>query len=134
MPEPRFRRRKEDRPQEITEAALHACQVVGRAERGRMAGTERALHPGVGLQVQRVDEVLSALGALGRHAHRDRLDEARRDPQGVEHLVLGVSRVHVISYRLPDSILLEVFTNEGTGTLVVDDINALTPEEQAADS
>ena len=46
----------------------------------------------------------------------------------------GVSRVHVISYRLADSILLEVFTNEGTGTLVVDDINALTPEEQAAES
>ena len=46
----------------------------------------------------------------------------------------GVSRVHVISYKLPDSILLEVFTNEGTGTLVVDDINALTPEEQAAES
>ena len=46
----------------------------------------------------------------------------------------GVSRVHVISCKLPDSILLEVFTNEGTGTLVVDDINALTPEEQAADS
>ena len=46
----------------------------------------------------------------------------------------GVSRVHVISYKLPDSILLEVFSNEGTGTLVVDDINALTPEEQAADS
>jgi acetylglutamate kinase len=46
----------------------------------------------------------------------------------------GVQRVHVISYKLPDSILLEVFTNEGTGTLVVDDINALTPEEQAADT
>ena len=46
----------------------------------------------------------------------------------------GVQRVHVISFRLPDSILLEVFTNEGTGTLVVDDINALTPEEQAVDS
>ncbi len=46
----------------------------------------------------------------------------------------GVSRVHVISYKLADSILLEVFTNEGTGTLVVDDINALSPEEQAADS
>jgi acetylglutamate kinase len=46
----------------------------------------------------------------------------------------GVSRVHVISYKLPDSILLEVFTNEGTGTLVVDDINALTPEEQAAET
>ena len=42
----------------------------------------------------------------------------------------GVQRVHVISYKLPDSILLEVFTNEGTGTLVVNDINALTPAEQ----
>ncbi len=31
----------------------------------------------------------------------------------------GVQRVHVISHKLPDSILLEVFTNEGTGTLVV---------------
>ncbi len=46
----------------------------------------------------------------------------------------GVQRVHVISYKLPDSILLEVFTNEGTGTLVVDDITALTPEEQGGES
>jgi acetylglutamate kinase len=46
----------------------------------------------------------------------------------------GVQRVHVISAKLPDSILLEVFTNEGTGTLVVDDINALTPEEQGAET
>jgi acetylglutamate kinase len=45
-------------------------------------------------------------------------------------LLGGVSRVHVISYSLPDSLLLEVFTNEGTGTLVVDDIEHLTPEEQ----
>lgn len=42
----------------------------------------------------------------------------------------GVPRVHVISYSLPDSLLLEVFTNEGTGTLVVDDIEELTPQEQ----
>ena len=33
----------------------------------------------------------------------------------------------------PDSLLLEVFTNEGTGTLVVDDIAALTPAEQGSD-
>jgi len=46
----------------------------------------------------------------------------------------GVQRVHVISYKLTDSILLEVFTNEGTGTLVVDDIAALTPEEQGAET
>ncbi len=46
----------------------------------------------------------------------------------------GVERVHVISSKLPDSILLEVFTNEGTGTLVVDDIGALTPAEQKSAS
>jgi len=44
----------------------------------------------------------------------------------------GVHRVHVISYRSPDSILAEVFTNEGTGTLVVENINALSAAEQQA--
>ncbi|HEY3809319.1 MAG TPA: acetylglutamate kinase [Steroidobacteraceae bacterium] len=42
----------------------------------------------------------------------------------------GVRRVHVISYSARDSILAEVFTNEGTGTLIVQDIKALTPAEQ----
>ena len=42
----------------------------------------------------------------------------------------GVRRVHVISYAATDSILAEVFTNEGTGTLIVADVNALTPAEQ----
>jgi acetylglutamate kinase len=42
----------------------------------------------------------------------------------------GVRRVHVISYDAPDSILTEVFTNEGLGTLIVNDINALSPAEQ----
>jgi acetylglutamate kinase len=46
----------------------------------------------------------------------------------------GVQRVHVISHKLADSILLEGFTNEGTGTLVVDDIAALSPEEQGDES
>lgn len=46
----------------------------------------------------------------------------------------GVSRVHLISYKVPDSLLLEVFTNEGTGTLVVNDIGALTPAEQGDES
>jgi acetylglutamate kinase len=44
----------------------------------------------------------------------------------------GVPRVHVISYAQADSLLLEVFTNEGTGTLVVNDTRALRPEEQAS--
>jgi acetylglutamate kinase len=42
----------------------------------------------------------------------------------------GVRRVHVISYDTPDSILTEVFTNEGMGTLIVNDVNALTQAEQ----
>ena len=42
----------------------------------------------------------------------------------------GVHRVHVISFKLPDTLLLEVFTNEGTGTLVVENINTLSAEEQ----
>jgi len=43
----------------------------------------------------------------------------------------GVQRVHIISYKLSDSLLLEVFTNEGTGTLVVKSIDTLSAEEQA---
>lgn len=46
----------------------------------------------------------------------------------------GVRRVHVISSKVPDSILLEIFTNEGTGTLVVDDIGGLTQAEQSTAS
>ncbi len=42
----------------------------------------------------------------------------------------GVSRVHVISYKVPDSLLLEIFTNEGTGTMVVANVDTLTAEEQ----
>jgi len=42
----------------------------------------------------------------------------------------GVRRVHVVSYNSPEGILGEVFTNEGTGTLIVADVNALSPAEQ----
>lgn len=42
----------------------------------------------------------------------------------------GVPRVHLISYRVPDSLLLEIFTNEGTGTMVVENVATLTAEEQ----
>lgn len=41
----------------------------------------------------------------------------------------GVARVHVISWKVTDSLLLEVFTNEGCGTLVVLDTQSLRPEE-----
>jgi acetylglutamate kinase len=42
----------------------------------------------------------------------------------------GVRRVHVISFDVRDSVLAEVFTNEGTGTMIVADVKALTPAEQ----
>ncbi len=41
----------------------------------------------------------------------------------------GVGRVHVISWQVRDSLLLEVFTNEGSGTMVVLDTASLRPEE-----
>ena len=44
----------------------------------------------------------------------------------------GVRRVHVMSYKSGEGILAEVFTNEGAGTLIVADVNALTPAEQQA--
>ena len=37
----------------------------------------------------------------------------------------GVERVHIIGYRVSDSLLLEVFTNEGCGTLIVRDSKEL---------
>ena len=42
----------------------------------------------------------------------------------------GVRRVHVISYKATDALLAEVFTNEGTGTLIVADVKALSAAEQ----
>lgn len=44
----------------------------------------------------------------------------------------GVRRVHILSHDLPDGLLAEVFTNEGVGTLVVEDVKVLSPAEQAA--
>jgi acetylglutamate kinase len=45
-----------------------------------------------------------------------------------------VRRVHVISSSARDSVLAEVFTNEGTGTMIVADVQALSPAEQHPES
>jgi len=42
----------------------------------------------------------------------------------------GVRRVHVMSYKSPEGILAEVFTNEGAGTLIVADVKALSAAEK----
>ncbi len=47
-------------------------------------------------------------------------------------LLGGVGRVHILSQDLPDGLLAEVFTNQGVGTMVVKDVDALTPDEAAA--
>jgi acetylglutamate kinase len=48
-------------------------------------------------------------------------------------LAAGVPRAHLVSWRLPDALLLEVFSNEGAGTLVVPELGALRPDERAPD-
>lgn len=47
-------------------------------------------------------------------------------------LLGGVGRVHILSQEIPDGLLAEVFTNQGVGTMVVHDIDALSPDEAAA--
>jgi acetylglutamate kinase len=44
----------------------------------------------------------------------------------------GVARAHLVSWRDPDGVLLELFTNEGAGTLVVRELEALTSAEIGA--
>ena len=93
--------------------------------------------PGV---LEDVDDPQSLISYIDRK-HLDQLRDDGKLADGMlpkaaaidSALANGVSRVHVISYKVPDSLLLEVFTNEGTGTLVVNDISALTPAEQAGD-
>ena len=46
----------------------------------------------------------------------------------------GVSRVHIISSNSEDSLLTEIFTNHGTGTLIVKDLTNLTSKEQIGES
>ena len=69
---------------------------------------------------------LKRLGEEGRIAD-GMLPKARAIADAISG---GVRRVHVVSYLAPEGILAEVFTNEGTGTLIVADVNALTPAEQ----
>jgi acetylglutamate kinase len=70
--------------------------------------------------------------------HRLRADGAISDGMLPKSIAIasairgGVRRVHVISYAAPDSLLAEIFTNEGTGTLVVADTKALSAAEQGA--
>jgi len=113
-----------------TVAAMIACEL--KAEKFVMAtGT-----PGI---LDRLEDPRSLISYIDRAGLR-RLREEGKISGGMlpkaaaieRALSGGVPRVHVISYAQADSLLLEVFTNEGTGTLVVNDTKALRPEEQAS--
>ena len=39
-------------------------------------------------------------------------------------------RAHLVSWRLADALLLEIFSNEGAGTLVVPELAVLSPAER----
>ena len=113
-----------------TVAAMIACEL--KAEKFVMAtGT-----PGI---LESLEDPRSLISYVDRAGLRRLRDEGKISggmlpkAAAIERALSGgVPRVHVISYQQPDSLLLEVFTNEGTGTLVVNDTKALRPEEQAS--
>jgi acetylglutamate kinase len=90
--------------------------------------------PGILENVQDHSSVISYtdIAGLGRLRDQGALKEGMLPKaNAIENAIRGgVRRVHVISYKAPDSLLAEIFTNEGTGTLVVADLKALSPAEQ----
>ncbi|HEY2684573.1 MAG TPA: acetylglutamate kinase [Steroidobacteraceae bacterium] len=92
--------------------------------------------PGILENVNEPSSIISYTDLLGLKRLREQgsLKEGMLPKaSAIEHAIRsGVRRVHVISYKSADSLLAEIFTNEGTGTLVVEDLNALSPAEQNA--
>ena len=113
-----------------TVAAMIACEL--KAEKFVMATSA----PGI---LESLEDPRSLISYVDRAGLRRLRDEGKISggmlPKvaAIERALSGgVPRVHVISYAQPDSLLLEVFTNEGTGTLVVNDTKNLRPEEQTS--
>ncbi len=90
--------------------------------------------PGILERVEDATSVISYTDLNGLRSLRERgalKDGMLPKATAIENAIRGgVRRVHVITYRSTDSLLAEVFTNEGTGTLVVADLKALSPAEQ----
>jgi acetylglutamate kinase len=90
--------------------------------------------PGILERVEDAGSVISYTDLKGLKALREQgslKDGMLPKATAIENAIRsGVRRVHVISYKSPDSLLAEIFTNEGTGTLVVADLNALSAAEQ----
>jgi acetylglutamate kinase len=115
------------------------ADTVAAAIGGALSAEKLVLCTGAPGILERVDEpgsVISYTDIMGLKRLRDQgslKDGMLPKASAIEQAIRGgVRRVHVISYKSADSLLAEVFTNEGTGTLVVADLNALSPAEQLA--
>jgi acetylglutamate kinase len=92
--------------------------------------------PGILEDVADPSSIVSYIDIAGLKAMRDKgqiVDGMLPKARAIEDAIKGgVRRVHVISYSAPDAILAEVFTNEGTGTLIVADVKDVSSAEQQA--
>jgi acetylglutamate kinase len=90
--------------------------------------------PGILADVNDPTSIISYTDLAGLKKLRDEkkiVDGMLPKAKAIEDAIRGgVRRVHVMSYKSPEGILAEVFTNEGAGTLIVADVNALTQAEQ----
>jgi acetylglutamate kinase len=92
--------------------------------------------PGILEDVADASSIVSYIDIAALKAMRDKgqiVDGMLPKAKAIEDAIKGgVRRVHVISYSAPDAILAEVFTNEGTGTLIVADVKDVSSAEQQA--
>jgi acetylglutamate kinase len=117
------------------------ADTVAAAIGGALSSEKLVLCTGAPGILEHVDEpgsVISYTDILGLKRLREQgslKDGMLPKATAIEHAIRGgVRRVHVISYKSPDSLLAEIFTNEGTGTLVVADLTALSAAEQLPQS
>jgi acetylglutamate kinase len=113
------------------------ADTVAAAIGGALSAEKLMLCTGAPGILERVDDPSSIISYTDLNGLK-RLREEKRIVDGmlpkakaIEDAIRGgVRRVHVMSYKSPEGILAEVFTNEGAGTLIVADVNALSPAEQ----
>src|SRR6202142_1602753 len=115
------------------------ADTVAAAIGGALAAEKLVLCTGAPGILERVEDpstVISYTDILGLKRLREQgalKDGMLPKAAAIEHAILsGVRRVHVISYKSADSLLAEIFTNEGTGTLVVADLKGLSPRPPAS--
>ena len=151
----RHRRHRHQRPQQAARQWPHAHRQppVGRRQRHacststptpwpppsapRMSAEKLMLctgAPGILERVEDPSSIISYTDLAGLKRLREEkkiIDGMLPKAKAIEDAIRGgVRRVHVMSYKSPEGILAEVFTNEGAGTLIVADVNALSAAEQ----